>query len=161
MCRAGLVNWTLRPRPLKSGRSGNKAKPGRDLMLDHFGVVVSDLEKGVAFYEAALGALGLQIIERHDYGAVIFARSEEEAFPFIWIGTGRPSFWKEGDEAGKSPLHLAFSAQSRAAVDAFHRAALKAGGRDNGPPGDRDPDYYAAYVLDPDGNNIEAGYRIP
>lgn len=129
-------------------------------MLDHFGVVVSDLEKGVAFYEAALAPLGLQVIERHDYGAVIFARSETDAFPFIWIGTGRPGFWREGDEPGKSPLHLAFRAESRQAVEAFHKSALEAGGRDNGAPGLRDPDYYAAYVLDPDGNNIEAGYRL-
>lgn len=129
-------------------------------MLDHFGIVVSDLEIPVAFYEAALAPLGLQIIERHDYGAVIFAKSPEEAFPFIWIGTGRPSFWKDSDEPGTSPLHLAFSAPTKEAVQAFYVAALAAGGHDNGPPGQRDPDYYAAYVLDPDSNNIEAGYRV-
>ena len=129
-------------------------------MLDHFGIVVTDLERSVAFYEAALGPLGLQIIERHDYGAVIFARSKEEAFPFIWIGVGRPSFWKAGDGPGTSPLHLAFAAPDKESVEAFYKAAMKAGGRDNGAPGQRDPDYFAAYALDPDSNNIEAGYRV-
>lgn len=129
-------------------------------MLDHFGIVVADLEKSTRFYEACLAPLGLQVIERHDYGAVIFAKSVAEAFPFIWIGTGRPSFWREDAAPAKSPLHLAFKAASKEAVEAFHAAALKSGGRDNGQPGERDPNYYAAYVMDPDGNNIEAGYRF-
>lgn len=129
-------------------------------MLDHFGFVVADLEKSSRFYEACLAPLGLQIIERHDYGAVIFAKSVEDAFPFIWIGTGRPSFWREDSAAAKSPIHLAFKAASKEAVKAFHASALKSGGTDNGKPGQRDPDYYAAYVMDPDGNNIEAGYRF-
>ena len=129
-------------------------------MLDHFGIVVSDLEIATRFYEAALAPLGLKVIERHDYGAVIFAKSVEEPFPFIWIGTGRPSFWKEGDGPGTSPLHLAFAAPTKDSVDAFYKSALAAGGSDNGAPGQRDPDYYAAYILDPDSNNIEAGYRV-
>lgn len=128
-------------------------------MLDHFGFVVGDLEKAVRFYESCLAPLGLKVIERHEYGAVIFARSESQAVPFIWIGTARPDFWKEGHRPSSSPLHLCFKADSREVVDRFHKAALARGGTDNGGPGERGPGYYAAYVLDPDGNNIEAGFR--
>lgn len=130
-------------------------------MLDHFGLVVSDLERSVSFYEACLAPLGLQIIERHAYGAVIFARSESERVPFIWIGTGRPSFWNESHKAALSPLHLAFTATTREAVQAFHQAALRHGGRDNGAPEERKSKnyYYGAFIIDPDGNNIEAAYR--
>jgi hypothetical protein len=64
-------------------------------MLDHFGFVVRDLEKAVAFYENALAPIGLKVIERHEYGAVIFARSKEDEFPFIWIGIAMPGFWNE------------------------------------------------------------------
>jgi catechol 2,3-dioxygenase-like lactoylglutathione lyase family enzyme len=129
-------------------------------MLDHFGFVVTDLDASSRFYEACLAPLGLQIIERHDYGAVIFAKSPDNALPFMWIGTARPSFWTEDNEAAKSPAHLAFKATSKEAVEAFYTAALSSGGTDNGKPGERGPGYYAAYVLDPDGNNIEAGYRF-
>lgn len=125
-------------------------------MLDHFGIVVTDLARSVAFYEACLAPLGFQIIERHSYGAVIFARSETERIPFIWIGTGRPSFWNENHRAAESPLHLAFSAATREAVQKFYQAVL-----DNGAPGERKSKnyYYGAFVIDPDGNNIEAAYR--
>ena len=128
-------------------------------MLDHFGFNVSDLNKSISFYENCLAPLGLKIIERHDYGAVIFAKSEKEEFPFIWIGTARPSFWNESSSAGKSPMHLCFKASSKEAVNLFYEAAIKFGGRCNGKPGQRDSNFYAAYVIDPDGNNIEAGYR--
>jgi catechol 2,3-dioxygenase-like lactoylglutathione lyase family enzyme len=129
-------------------------------MLDHFGFNVRDLERSVAFYEACLAPLGLAITERHPYGAVIIARPGDEA-PFFWMGTARPSFWAEDHQAGASPMHLCFIAPSRSAVDAFHAAALAHGGRDNGAPGERGPGYYAAYVLDPDGNNVEASVRDP
>lgn len=130
-------------------------------MLDHFGLVVKDLERSVAFYEACLAPLGLKVIERHAYGAVIFARSETERLPFIWMGTGRPNFWNEDHNPGQSPLHLAFTAKSREAVQEFHRAALANGGTDNGAPDERKAKnyYYGAFVIDPDGNNIEAAYR--
>ena len=128
-------------------------------MLDHFGFVVRDLDQSTAFYEACLKPLGLEIIERHDYGAVIFAKSKEEEFPFIWIGTARPTFWQSEHEPSQSPLHLCFRAPSKESVDAFYTAAIECGGTDNGKPGQRDPDFYAAYVIDPDGNNIEAGFR--
>ncbi|MBK9321600.1 MAG: VOC family protein [Bdellovibrionaceae bacterium] len=131
----------------------------RAIMLDHFGFVVRNLETSVRFYENCLAHLGLKIIERHDYGAVIFARSQQEEFPFIWIGTGRPSFWKENQHPGQSPIHLCFKAKNKTAVDLFYQNAIEFGGIDNGKPGERDPGYYAAYVIDPDGNNIEAGYR--
>ncbi len=128
-------------------------------MLDHFGFVVSDLERALPFYENCLAHVGLKIIERHDYGAVIFARSEKDEFPFIWIGTARPNFWSESHKPSSSPIHLCFKATSKEAVDKFHMAAIEFGGIDNGKPGQRDPGYYAAYVIDPDGNNIEAGFR--
>lgn len=128
-------------------------------MLDHFGLNVRELDRSVGFYEACLMPLGLRVIERHDYGAVIFARSEEESVPFFWMGTARPSFWASEHAAGVSPMHLCFPAPSRAAVDAFHAAALSRGGTDNGAPGQRGREYYAAYVLDPDGNNVEASFR--
>lgn len=128
-------------------------------MLDHFGFVVKDLERSTVFYENCLAPVGLRIIERHDYGAVIFARSEKDEFPFIWIGTAKPNFWKENHRSSSSPIHLCFKAKNREAVDKFYLAALEFGGVDNGKPGERDPGYYAAYVIDPDGNNIEAGFR--
>ena len=128
-------------------------------MLDHFGFVVKDLERAVAFYENCLAPIGLQIIERHDYGAVIFARSQTDEFPFIWIGTAKPNFWNESHKPSRSPIHLCFKATSKESVDKFHMAAVEFGGTDNGKPGERDRGYYAAYVIDPDGNNIEAGFR--
>jgi len=132
---------------------------GLIVMLDHFGFAVKDLDKAVAFYEHCLAPLGLKIIERHDYGAVIFARSIKDEFPFIWICTATPTFWKQNHKASSSPIHLCFRANSKEAVDRFHQAAVEFGGADNGQPGERDPGYYAAYVIDPDENNIEAGYR--
>lgn len=128
-------------------------------MLDHFGFNVRDLGRSVAFYEACLAPLGLRVTERHPYGAVIFARNETDAAPFFWMGTARPRFWGDEHAAGGSPIHLCFPAPSREAVDAFYAAAVAHGGRDNGPPGERGRTYYAAYVLDPDGNNVEASIR--
>jgi predicted lactoylglutathione lyase len=81
----------------------------------------------------------------------------------LWIGTLRPSYWLEGSRPGLNQMHVAFIAPSKAVVDEFHRAAIAAGGRDNGKPGPREgaDKYYGAFVLDPDGNNIEACYRDP
>lgn len=128
-------------------------------MLDHFGLVVKDLARSVAFYENSLRPLGLQIIERHDYGAVIIAKSKTESIPFIWIGVGRPSFWQAAHAPSASPMHLCFTAKQPNEVDAFYQAAIQNGGRDNGAPGNRGEGYYAAYVIDPDGNNVEASVR--
>ena len=127
-------------------------------MLDHFGFCVQKFEESVVFYENCLRPLGLQIIERHDYGAVIFAKSLEEEFPFIWIGKG-PCKTNLTNDPHASPVHFAFRATSKEAVDEFYKLGLEFGGVDNGKPGDRDPGYYAAYVFDPNGFNIEAGFR--
>ena len=126
-------------------------------MLDHFGFIVSDLAAARRFYEAALAPLGLSVVEEQPE-AFIMAR-KGQPLPFIYIGAGRPTFWSEASAAGAAPAHFGFRAADRAAVDAFHQAGLAAGGRDNGAPGLRRPDYYGAYLLDADGNNIEAGVR--
>ena len=73
------------------------------------------------------------------------------------VAAGRPTFWEEHAEPAKTAAHLAFTAPSRAAVDAFHSAGLAVGARDNGAPGVRRGRYYCAFLIDPDGNNIEAG----
>jgi catechol 2,3-dioxygenase-like lactoylglutathione lyase family enzyme len=116
-------------------------------MYDHVGFKVKDLDASARFYAAALGALGYQQ-GTNDVNTVSFGPPDA------------PALWLYADERlAHSLLHVAFTASSRAAVDAFHRAGLKAGGRDNGAPGPRrdySPSYYAAFLLDPDGNNIEA-----
>ena len=129
-------------------------------MLDHTGIVVSDLASARRFYDAIAEALGLATISNSPQ-SFLFGKSKEEPIPYLWIGTLRPSYWAEGSRAGLNQMHVAFVAGSRAMVDDFHRAALDAGGRDNGPPGPREGagDYYGAFVLDPDGNNIEACVR--
>ena len=122
-------------------------------MIDHMGIPVSDIEPSRKFYEAALGALGMSVQKQY--------RSEEEG-GWTALGFGVPGekiFWiADGDKVGGG-IHVAFTADTRAQVDAFHAAGLKAGGRDNGKPGPRPnygPNYYAAFVYDPDGANIEA-----
>ncbi|HXO65978.1 MAG TPA: VOC family protein [Steroidobacteraceae bacterium] len=119
-------------------------------MYDHVGFKVKDVDASARFYAAALGALG------YEQGF-----SDESTVSFG--PQGAPALWLYGDERlAHSLLHVAFSASSRSAVDAFHRAGIKAGGRDNGAPGlrrDYSPSYYAAFLLDPDGNNIEAVCR--
>jgi catechol 2,3-dioxygenase-like lactoylglutathione lyase family enzyme len=129
-------------------------------MLDHTGIVVPDLDNARAFYDAIAGALGLQTISNSP-DSFLFGKSKEEPIPYLWIGTLRPSYWAEGSRAGINQMHIAFVAESRTMVDAFYDAALAAGGSDNGPPGPRPGvvDYYGAFVLDPDGDNIEACAR--
>lgn len=119
-------------------------------MLDHVTIGVSDYARSEAFYDQALSPLGLRWL----MGGTGFAG----------YGDARPFFWIGGAERPAGPVHVAFAAADRAAVDAFHAAALEAGGRDNGGPGVRahyHPDYYGAFVLDPDGHNIEAVCRAP
>jgi catechol 2,3-dioxygenase-like lactoylglutathione lyase family enzyme len=114
-------------------------------MFDHVGFNVSDFARSRAFYAAALAPLGMGVLGEGDGWAMI-----GNADGRLWIGAFGPA---------ATPVHLAFRAASRAAVQAFHDAALSAGGRDNGAPGLRTqyaPDYYAAFVLDPDGHNVEA-----
>ena len=129
-------------------------------MLDHTGIVVTDLAKARRFYDAIARPLGLATASNSPE-SFLFGRSAEEPIPYLWIGTIRPSYWVEGSRAGLNQAHIAFIAPDKAAVDAFYEAALSAGGRDNGPPGPREGagDYYGAFVLDPDGNNIEACVR--
>ncbi|MFN3513857.1 MAG: VOC family protein [Phenylobacterium sp.] len=126
-------------------------------MFDHVGFIVSDVAAARRLYEAALAPLGLKVIEDQD-DAFILAGAENP-IPFVYVGGGRPTYWREGARAGASPAHFAFSAPDRAAVDAFHAAGLAAGGRDNGAPGPRGGGYYAAFLLDGDDNNLEAGVR--
>jgi len=121
---------------------------------------VSDAQRSIVFYERCLAPLGITVVQRQpEFGAAIFAGSSE--FPFLWVGPA------EGDYYGTSltpsvhrPLHMAFVAPSRQAVDEFHALSLLHGGTDNGTPEDEGNGYYAAYVLDPDGNNVEAGFRM-
>lgn len=128
-------------------------------MIDHIGFPVSDFERSKAFYTAALAPLG--------YGVVMAVTAEEtgaEAHAGFGAG-GKPDFWiGSGGAPGALRLHVAFAAEDRATVDAFHAAALAAGGADNGAPGLRPhyhPNYYGAFVLDPDGHNIEAVCHRP
>jgi catechol 2,3-dioxygenase-like lactoylglutathione lyase family enzyme len=121
-------------------------------MIDHIGFPVSDYERAKTFYSAALAPL--------DYVLLAEVRqSDHDASAAGFGADGDPDFWIGGEGGLGKSLHVAFLAKNRAAVDAFHRAALAAGGRDNGAPGIRahyHPDYYAAFVHDPDGHNIEA-----
>jgi len=128
-------------------------------MIDHVSIEVADLARARAFYDAALAPLGLA--RRFDfdgasgYGRPLTAPLEEQALPF-WIGLSRGAVAANG--------HVCFAAPSRSAVDDFYRAALAAGGRDNGKPGLRPhyhADYYAAFIIDPDGNRIEAVRHRP
>jgi catechol 2,3-dioxygenase-like lactoylglutathione lyase family enzyme len=122
-------------------------------MLDHVGFSVSDYERSKAFYEQALAPLGLRLLMEPAPGIGGFGDGQK---PFFWIGTRGP--------ATESEIHVAFAVDRRETVDAFHAAALEAGGTDNGAPGVRElyhPNYYGAYVLDPDGNNIEAVCHTP
>lgn len=128
-------------------------------MLDHSGIVVTDLAKARRFYDAIAEALKLKTVDNGE-AAFLLGKGMDE-YPYLWIGILRPSYWVEGSRAGINQMHVAFTAESKAMVDAFFRAALKAGGTDHGKPGPREGagDYYGAFVLDPDGNNIEACVR--
>ncbi len=121
-------------------------------MFDHIGLTVSNLERSRAFYAHALAPLGITELAR-------FAN-------FIGFGREHPQFWiGEGTAVQPAPrTHIAFAAVTRLEVDAFHRAALDAGGADHGAPGLRPqyhPHYYGAFVLDPDGHNVEAVCHRP
>lgn len=123
-------------------------------MLDHTGIGVANVTRSAVFYDAALGALGLRRAMQMPEGVGTDGIGYGVDYPIFWIDRFHPHGTRQ---------HTAFAARSRAEVDAFHAAALRAGGQDNGAPGDRagqsTPVYYAAFVLDPDGNNIEAVYR--
>jgi len=123
-------------------------------MLDHIGINVSDVERSKGFYEAALAPLGMSV-QMHVTPEM--SGGEYQGFGF---GTnGKPEFWIGGPLPPHCGMHVAFTAKTRVEVDGFYAAAMAAGGKDNGAPGIRahyHPDYYGAFVLDPDGNNIEA-----
>ena len=121
-------------------------------MLDHIGLDVSDYERSRAFYEKALAPLGMSLIME----PVADVGGFGDDFPFFWIG--------KRDRGPESGTHVAFAAEDRDTVDAFHAAALEAGGADNGAPGVREiyhPNYYGAFVHDPDGYNVEAVCHRP
>jgi catechol 2,3-dioxygenase-like lactoylglutathione lyase family enzyme len=129
-------------------------------ILDHLTVNVRDYARSKAFYAQALAPLGITLAM--EYGeACGFGRGPK---PDLWISARPASFQTAEQMATITPVHLAFAARSRDEVDAFHRAALAAGGRDFGAPGPRPqyhPNYYGAFILDPDGHNIEAVYHAP
>ena len=126
-------------------------------MIDHSGLSVSDFDSATKFYDQALEPLGasqLYVVPKEYTGGT----------NVCGYGRDRPTFWLHEDKAQNPPLHFAFSAENRLQVEAFYKAALAAGGRDNGAPGVRTEyheHYYGAFVLDPDGNNIEAVCHAP
>ena len=129
-------------------------------MLDHIGITVADFDRSLRFYTDALAPLG--------YGLVMQVTPEMTGTDARHAGLGKdgkPDFWiGTGGQPTRNGLHLAFAAADRAAVDTFHAAALAAGARDNGAPGLRPhyhPNYYGAFVIDPDGHNIEAVCHRP
>jgi catechol 2,3-dioxygenase-like lactoylglutathione lyase family enzyme len=133
-------------------------------MLDHTGIVVSDFKRSRAWYVAALAPIGYAVLME-------FSGSETGHADVAGLGdkaAGKPDFWITGASAAgtatKPPLHIAFRAANHAAVDNFYKAAMSAGGRDNGAPGLRPhyhPNYYGAFVIDPDGHNVEAVCHTP
>jgi catechol 2,3-dioxygenase-like lactoylglutathione lyase family enzyme len=122
-------------------------------MMDHIGLAVADFERSKSFFVNALAPLDITLIMEvtaEQTGGDAHAGFGAERKAFFWIGNGKKP---------TSGVHVAFAAKSRSQVDAFHQAAMTTGGRDNGPPGLRPqyhPNYYGAFILDADGNNIEA-----
>lgn len=138
----------------ESAQSRSRLKPGGtkiSMIIDHIGFGVADYAKSKAFYCAALAPLGIELI------------MEAQG----WAGLGRqakPELWFGESEARQSPMHIALSAQNREQVRAFYSAALEAGARDNGAPGLREiyhPHYYGAFVICPNGHNLEAVCHLP
>lgn len=127
-------------------------------MIDHIGFRTRHYRASRAIYDAALAALGIKVVMQIP---VAFTGGKD----VVGYGREQPQFWlTEADSAPDGGLHIAFSARSHAEVDEFHKAALAAGARDNGAPGPRPhyhANYYGAFVLDPDGNNVEAVCHLP
>ncbi|MDH0738932.1 VOC family protein [Achromobacter spanius] len=125
-------------------------------MIDHTGIGVADVARSADFYDSVLGALGLRRVMQIP---------SDDGSDAVGYGVDYPIFWIDKFHPHSVRQHTAFAAKNRAEVDAFYAAAMKAGGTDNGAPGLRDttigypPGYYAAFVLDPDGNNMEAVFR--
>ncbi|NJM67749.1 MAG: VOC family protein [Acaryochloris sp. RU_4_1] len=127
-------------------------------MIDHTGINVSNFKKSKEFYAKTLNPLGYQLIKELDTSGAGF-------ISLAGFGTqGVPDFWISQGEVNAPRIHIAFRAETREIVQAFYTAALDAGGKDNGTPGlwpHFHPNYYGAYVLDPDGHNIEAVCHFP
>lgn len=127
-------------------------------MIDHTGITVSHFQRSKSFYARALSPIGYGLLL--EFSAATTGSSDVAGFgippkPEFWIASGSPNV---------PPIHVAFRVESRGLVDAFYEAAIAAGGRDNGPPGIRahyHADYYGAFVLDPDGHNVEAVCHAP
>ena len=123
-------------------------------MIDHIGVAVADAERSKRFYEQALAPLGITLIM-----SVSPEMTEAGGTGHGFGSDGKPYFWIGDNERVGEGSHIAFTAETRAQVHQFYEAAIAAGGKDNGPPGIRahyHPNYYAAFVHDPDGLNVEA-----
>ena len=128
-------------------------------MLDHMGIAVADYERSKAFYLRVLAPLGYGLV----YEVTPAMTGGKDSFAGFGLER-RPQFWIQTGEATRGTLHVCFAANTRAQVDAFHLAAMSAGASDNGPPGLRPryhDHYYGAFVLDPDGHNIEAVCHTP
>jgi catechol 2,3-dioxygenase-like lactoylglutathione lyase family enzyme len=126
-------------------------------MIDHIGFSVSDYPRAKAFYEKALSPLGYVLVKE-------VQQDENDAKAAGFGANGKPDFWIGGEGGLNKPVHIAIVAKDRPTVDAFYQAALAAGAKDNGAPGLRahyHPNYYGAFVLDADGNNIEAVCHAP
>ena len=124
-------------------------------MIDHLGIPVRNIAASRRFYEAALAPLGYRVMGEETNGL---------GNNIVLMGVDEVDFVIADGEPVSTGVHHAFRAESRAAVDGFHAGALAAGGRDNGAPGIREhyhPDYYAAFVIDPDGMNVEAVCHRP
>ncbi|MCB6182654.1 VOC family protein [Leeia sp. TBRC 13508] len=127
-------------------------------MIDHTGVIVSQFDVSKTFYQSAFAAIGYSLI--CEFPASVTGHTDVAGFG----ENGKPDFWISRGTPNHPPIHVAFRVESRAMVDAFYKAAIAAGGRDHGTPGLRPhyhPDYYGAFVLDPDGHNIEAVCHLP
>jgi catechol 2,3-dioxygenase-like lactoylglutathione lyase family enzyme len=130
---------------------GLSAAKGTHMIIDHIGLAVSDYDKCKTFFTQALAPLGITLVMEVEGWAGLGKGGKAE----LWFGTHTQT---------QQPLHIAFVAENRAQVRAFYAAAIAAGGKDNGPPGVRDiyhPNYYGAFVIGPDGHNIEAVCHAP
>jgi catechol 2,3-dioxygenase-like lactoylglutathione lyase family enzyme len=126
-------------------------------ILDHIGFPVRDFTASIIFYKAVLAPLGISVLKEYKF-------SDDATQGYAGFGRTRPQFWIGTGEQIKGRLHVAFAAKNRDEVVAFYNAALAAGARDNGAPGLRPhyhANYYGAFVLDPDGHNIEAVTHLP
>ncbi|MBN7756037.1 VOC family protein [Nitratireductor aquimarinus] len=126
-------------------------------MIDHIGIRTADFDRAKAFYDKAMAPLGASLL-------MMVPPEHTDGVKVGGYGRDRPVYWLSEGAPASEPKHIAFTANTRDEVDAFYRAALEAGGRDNGAPGPRPhyhPDYYGAFVFDPDGNNVEAVCHRP